>query len=341
MVAMAKKKGDLSGKQKSAILLIFLGQEISSKVFKEFSDDEMEILTLEIAKMQSVDQAVRDGVLEEFGELIEAFEHITQGGLSFANDILERALGREKAVEMIGKLSASFQVKPFDVVRTMEPDQVFNFIQSEHPQTIALILAHLSPNQASQILPALPIGIQADVARRIAQMERISPEIVREVEKVLEKKLSSVIGEEYTTTGGVDNIVDILNMVDRSTEKTILETLEIQDPELAEEIKNRMLVFEDVILLDNKGVQRIVREIDMKDLSIALKGSTEEVKEKFYGNMSKRAAKMLQEEMEFMGPVRMREVEESQAKIVGIIRQLEEQGDIVISRGDGEDEMIY
>jgi len=336
---MPKTKLELTGRQKVAILLIFLGPEISANIFKEFSEDEIELLTLEIAKMQKVEPEVRDAVLDEFKQLLEASEFISMGGIGYAKELLEKTLGAEKASEILGKLTATFQVRPFDVVRTLDPGQLLNFIQGEHPQAIALILSFLSAEKSAYILSQLGQEVQADVARRVAKMESTSPEVVREMERILEKKLSSVLSEDYTSVGGIDAIVEVLNKVDRGTEKSIIETLEIQDPELAEEIKKRMFVFEDVIHIDDRGIQRILREVDGKDLSVALKGSTEEVMEKFTKNMSKRAASMLEEDMEFMGPVRVKDVEEAQQKVVNIIRSLEEQGEVVISRG-GEEEII-
>ncbi|MGM0607717.1 MAG: flagellar motor switch protein FliG [Candidatus Muiribacteriota bacterium] len=336
---MAKQKVELTGRQKVAIVLIFLGPDLSAKIFQEFSEEEIELLTMEIAKMQKVEPEVKDKVLDEFSQLLQASEFISQGGIDYAKELLEKTLGSEKAGEILGKLTATFQVRPFDVVRTLDPNQLLNFIQGEHPQAIALILSFLPPEKSGYILSQLGQEIQADVARRVAKMESTSPEVVREMERILEKKLSSVLSEDYTSVGGIDAIVDVLNKVDRGTEKSIIETLEIQDPELAEEIKKRMFVFEDVIHIDDRGIQRILREVDTKDLSVALKGSSEEVLEKFSKNMSKRAGAMLQEDMEFMGPVRVKDVEETQQKIVNVIRGLEEQGEVVISRG-GEEEII-
>jgi len=333
------KKLELSGRQKAAILLIFLGPEIASEVLKELSDEEMEMLTLEIARLQKVESDVRDAVIDEFNQLLLAQEYLSMGGIRYAKELLEKALGSEKASEIISKLNASFQVRPFEIVRATDPTQLINFIQGEHPQAIALILAYLQPEKAAVVISSLSEEIQADVAKRLAIMDRTSPETVREVERLLEKKLSSILSEDFTSVGGIDATVEVLNKVDRGTEKTIIETLEVQDPELAEEIKKRMFVFEDVVSIDDRGIQRILREIDMKELAVALKGSGEDVLDKFSRNMSKRAVAMLQEDMEFMGPVRVKDVEESQQKIVNVIRSLEEAGEIIISRG-GEEELI-
>lgn len=333
------KKLDISGRQKAAILLIFLGPEIASEILKELSDEEMEMLTLEIARLQKVEPDLREAVLEEFNELLIAQEYLSMGGIDMAKKILEKAMGSEKASEIISKLTASFQVRPFEIVRATDPTQLINFIQGEHPQAIALILAYLQPEKAAIVISSLSEEVQADVAKRLAIMDRTSPETIREVERLLEKKLSSILSEDFTSVGGIDATVEVLNKVDRGTEKTIIETLEVQDPELAEEIKKRMFVFEDVISIDDRGIQRILREVDMKELAVALKGSGEDVLDKFSRNMSKRAGSMLQEDMEFMGPVRVKDVEESQQKIVNVIRSLEEAGEIIISRG-GEEELI-
>lgn len=306
---------EYSGREKAAMLLITLGPELSSKVFKHLKEEEIEQLTLEIANIRSVSPQDKDKVLEEFYQICLAQEYIAEGGIGYAKEVLEKALGTEKAMEIINKLTVSLQVRPFDFVRKADPSQILNFIQSEHPQTIALILAYLKPQQAAAVLSALPQEKQADVAKRIAQMDRTSPEIIKEVERILEKKLSSLVIEDYTATGGLQAIVDILNSVDRSTEKYIMETLEIEDSDLAEEIRKRMFVFEDILQLDNRSIQRFLREVDNYQLAVALKGATEEVQNVIFSNMSKRMAEMIKEDMEFMGPVRLKDVEEAQQKI--------------------------
>jgi flagellar motor switch protein FliG len=333
------KKSERTGKQKAAILLIALGSEKSAKIFSHLQDEEIEELTLEIANMQRVTTEEKEEILEEFYEICLAQDFISEGGISYAKDVLEKAMGSQKALEIINKLTASLQVRPFDFVRRTDASQLLNFIQNEHPQTLALILSYLNPNQAASILSALPQEKQADVAQRIAIMDRTSPEIIKEVEQVLERKLSSMMTQDYASTGGIQAIVEILLSVDRGTEKFIMETLEIQKADLAEEIRKRMFVFEDIVNLDSVSIQRFIREIDNSDLSVALKASTDEVKEVIYANMSKRMAEMLAEDMEFMGPVRLRDVEEAQQKIVNVIRKLEEAGEIIIARGGG-DELI-
>ncbi|MBO6111469.1 MAG: flagellar motor switch protein FliG [Lachnospiraceae bacterium] len=330
----------LSGIQKAAILLIALGPEKSSKIFKHLKEDEIEELTLEIANTRSVTPQIKEAVVNEFYQICLAQQYIAEGGIGYAKELLEQALGEEKATDVISRLTASLQVKPFEFVRKTDASQLLNFIQDEHPQTIALILAYLSPAQAAQIIGALPPDKQADVAKRIAVMDRTSPDVIKEVERVLESKISSLVNQDYTIIGGVDSIVEILNTVDRGTEKHIMETLEVDEPELADEIRKKMFVFEDVLLLDDRAIQRVLRDVDNNDLAMALKGANEQVQGAIFKNLSKRLAAMIKEDMEFMGPVRMKDVEEAQQKIVNIIRKLEDSAEIVISRGGGDEIVV-
>ena len=331
---------EISGVQKAAILLIALGPEKSAQVFKHLKEEEIDELTLEIANTKSITTQIKDEVIKEFYEICLAQQYIAEGGISYAKELLEGALGPEKAMEVIGRLTASLQVKPFEFVRKAEASQLLNFIQDEHPQTIALILSYLQPNQAAQIVGALAPEQQADVARRIATMDRTSPDVIKEVERILETKLASLVNQEYNIIGGVDAVVEILNTVDRGTEKHIMETLEIEDPELADEIRKKMFVFEDILLLDDRAIQRVLRDVENSDLSISLKGANEQVQAAIFNNLSKRLAAMIKEDMDFMGPVRMKDVEEAQQKIVNIIRKLEDAGEIVISRGGGDEIVV-
>ncbi|MDR7865453.1 MAG: flagellar motor switch protein FliG [Sporomusaceae bacterium] len=331
---------DMNGKQKAAILLISLGPDVASQVFKHLKEEEIEKLTLEIANQRKVTQESKDKVLVEFHQMALAKEYISSGGIDYAREIIEKALGQEKAMMIINRLTSSLQIRPFDFARKTDPSQLLNFIQNEHPQTIALIMAYLQPEQAGTILSALPPDRQVDVAKRIALMDRTSPDVIKDVERILERKLSSLVTQDFTAAGGVDAIVEVLNRVDRTTERTIIENLEIQNPELAEEIKKRMFVFEDIVLLDDRSLQLVLREIDSKDLALALKASSSEVAEKVYKNMSKRAAEMLREEIQYMGPVRIRDVEEAQQKVVNVIRRLEESGEIIVSRGKGDEIIV-
>lgn len=332
--------GNLAGRQKAAILLITLGPEKSAQIFKHLKEEDIEQLTLEIANMRTVTPEEKEDVLKEFYQICLAQEYISEGGISYAKDILERALGGQKALDVINRLTASLQVRPFDFVRKADPAQLLNFIQGEHPQTIALILAYLKPQQAATIVSSLPQDKQADVARRIAVMDRTSPEIIKEIERVLERKLSSMVTQDYTIAGGITSIVEILNSVDRGTEKFIMETLEVQDTDLAEQIRKRMFVFDDIITLDNRSIQRVTREVENSDWALALKNANEEVQKAIFSNMSKRLAEMIKEDMDYMGPVRLRDVEEAQQKIVNIIRKLEDAGEIVISRGGGDEIIV-
>lgn len=329
----------LTNQQKAAILCISLGPEYSAKVFRHLSDDEIEKITLEIASQHSVDQEQQQQVISEFYQMMMVKNYLSTGGLEYAQDVLEKALGAEKAANIINRLTTSLQVKPFDFLRKTDPSQLLNFIQNEHPQTIALVMAYLDSQQAAMLLSSLPPDRQSEVAKRVATMDRTSPEVIREVERVLERKLSTVVNQDFTTAGGIKAIVDVLNLVDRNTEKTILDTLEVENPELTEEIKKLMFVFEDIVMIGDRDLQLVLREVDNKDLSLALKGTNEDVASKIYKNMSTRAAEMLKEEIEFMGPVKLRDVEEAQQKIVGVIRRLEDKGLIQVSRGKG-DEMI-
>ena len=337
---MAEKTSEMTGVQKAAVLLITLGPEKSSEIFKHLKEDEIEELTLEIANTRSVAPDIKEEVINEFYQICLAQQYIAEGGIGYAKELLEKSLGTDKAADVITRLTASLQVRPFEFIRKTEPSQVLNFIQDEHPQTIAMILSYLSAQQSAMILSALSSEKQADVAKRIAMMDRTSPEVIKEVERVLEKKLSSIVSQDYTMAGGVDAIVSILNTVDRGTEKRIMESLEIEEPELAEEIRKKMFVFEDVMLLDDRAIQRVLREVENKDIATALKGANEEVQNVIFKNLSQRLAAMIKEDMEFMGPVRMKDVEEAQQKIVGIIRKLEDAGEIVISRGGSDDLVV-
>ncbi|KGX88450.1 flagellar motor switch protein FliG [Pontibacillus litoralis] len=336
---MAKKRG-MTGRQKAAVLLISLGPDVSAQVYKHLTEEEIEKLTLEISSVKKVEPDQKEEILDQFHQIALAQEYISQGGIGYAKKVLEKALGENEANNIINKLTSTLQVRPFDFARKADAGQILNFIQNEHPQTIALILSYLDAEQSAQILSELPQEMQADVAKRIAVMDSTSPEIISEVEQILERKLSATVTQDYTQTGGIESVVEVLNGVDRSTERTILDSLEIQDPELAEEIKKRMFVFEDIVTLDNRAIQRVIREVENEDLMLALKVASEEVKEIVFNNMSNRMADTFKDEMEFMGPVRLKEVEESQTRIVGVIRRLEDVGEIVIARGGGDDIIV-
>jgi flagellar motor switch protein FliG len=329
----------LNTRQKAAVLLIALGAEVTGQVFQHLPEEDVEQLMVEVARLGQVPHSERNTIIAEFREMCLAQEVISEGGIDHARRFLESAYGSDKASNIIGRVVQALQILPFDFVKKTDPAQLCSFIQEEHPQTIALILAHLSPNQAASVLSGLPQEVRAEVARRMAIMDRTPPEVIREIERVLQTKLSSVVTQNFTAVGGVKALVDVLNCVDRQTEKTILETLSENNPELADEVKRLMFVFEDITTLDDTSIQKVLREVDVKELGLALKGVGEEVQLRIYKNMSERAANMLREDMEFMGPVRLRSVEEAQQRVVGVIRRLEESGEIVVSRG-GNEELI-
>lgn len=330
----------LNGIQKAAILMIALGPDKSAKIVQHLGEAEIDQLTLEMSNVHKISAEQRDTVVDEFHQMCIANDYIAQGGIEYARDVLERALGEQKAFDIISRLSSSLKMRPFDLVRRTDPKQLLSFIQGEHPQTIALIMTHLPADKAATILSSLPHDKQADITRRIALMGRTSPDVLKEIEKILERKISSLAPTDYTTSGGIQSVVDILNRSDPGTLKVVMEALEMDDPELAEQVKRQMFVFEDIVMLDDRGIQLVLREVDSKDLALAIKGSNPEVGEKIMQNMSARASQMLKEDIEFMGPVRLRDVEDAQQRIVKVIRRLEESGAIVISRGGG-DELIY
>lgn len=323
----------LTGKQKAAILLISMGKETSSKIFNYLPDEEIEQLTIAIANIHKVDAKEKEEVLKEFHEMCIAQDFLAMGGITYAQDVLESALGKDRAKQIIQRLTTQLQVKPFDFARRIDPMQIYHFLQNEHPQTIALVLAHLDQQQSSMILSSLPGELQSDVARRIALLEQTSPEVIKEVEHILEQKLAATIRQDYSIVGGIDSIVSILNGVDRGTEKSILEHLGMKDNDLVEEIKKRMFVFEDIISLDRRAIQRVIQEVENQDLLLAMKAASPEVKKIIFENMSQRMVETFEEEMQYLGPVRVKDVEDAQGRIVSVIRRLEDSGEIVIARG--------
>jgi flagellar motor switch protein FliG len=334
------KGGKLTGIQKAAILFITLGPDASSGIIKKLPEKDIQKITYEIANIASVKSEQRHTILDEFMEMNKAKDFLVEGGVDYARNLLAKALGNQRAKEILDKvMEETQQYRPFSIARKADAHQLLNVISNEHPQTIALIMCYMQSDKAAQILAALPLELQSDVSFRIATMSSISPMVIKEIEKVLNGKLSSVIRTDSTVVGGIESLVEILNQVDRTTERNITEGLEQEDAELAEKVKESMFVFEDIITLDDVSIQRILREIDNKDLSLALKGCSEEVANSIYKNQSKRAAASLKEDMEFLGPVRLMDVEKAQQKIVGVLRRLDEAGEIVLSRG-GEDAII-
>lgn len=337
---MAKDNQSLTGVQKAAILFITLGPEAAAGIIKKLPESEIQKITYEIANIASVKSEQKQGILEEFIEMNKAKDYLIEGGIEYAKNLLSKALGSQRAMEILDKVTeATQQFRPFAIARKADAHQLLNIISDEHPQTIALILCYLQSDKSGQILSALPENVQAEVAYRIATMSNTSPMVVKEIEKVLDDKLSSVVKSDMKIIGGVQTIVDILNQVDRTTEKNITEGLEKEDAELAEKVKESMFVFEDIITLDDVSIQRVLREVETKELALALKGCSEEVANSIFRNQSKRAAAALKEDIEFLGPVRLMDVEKAQQRIVGVIRRLDEAGEIVLSRG-GEDAII-
>jgi flagellar motor switch protein FliG len=336
---ITKRKEEHTARQKAAIMLMIIGPEHAGNVLKHLKDDHVEQLTLEMARLERVSPEQREAVIAEFHEMCVAQDFIAEGGLDSAKRVLENAFGPDRAGEITQRVSAAMQIVPFEFLKRADPAQVLSFIQDEHPQTIALILAYMPISAAAAILSKIPHDLRAEVAARIASMEQTPPEVIRKVEDVLEKKVSSILNQELAQAGGPKALVELLNRVDRGTERFIMDSLTENHPELAEQVKNMMFVFEDLVQLDDRAVQQILREVDMKDLATALKGVAPEVQEKILHNLSERASAMLKEDMEFMGPIRLRVVEEAQQKIVGVIRRLEEAGEIFIGRS-GEEEVL-
>ncbi|MGQ9524906.1 MAG: flagellar motor switch protein FliG [Armatimonadota bacterium] len=332
MVA-TQSNGQLSGLEKAAILLIGLGEELAAEVMKHLSQDEIERLSIEIARKDHVPPSLQEAVEEEFEQLAMARQYIAQGGVEYARTVLEKALGRQKAEEILDRVLSSMKVRPFDSLREADPNQLFQFLQKEHPQTIALVLVHLPPQKAAAILSALPPELQADVALRIITMDRTTPEVIEQVETLLSRKISTIGALETAPVGGPKSLVDMLNNADRSTEKTILDALAESNPEMADAVKQLMFVFEDIVKLDNRSMQVVLRHVEPDDLRLALKTASDAVKDAVFRNMSSRAAEALREDIEMTGPVRLRDVETAQQRVVAVIRQLEEAGEIIVGRG--------
>ncbi len=330
----------LSQTQKAAVLMVALGQDIAPKILKELSENEIERLTLEIANLRDIPPTIEQKVLKESSEIIMAQQYISQGGVDYARRLLDKALGKDKTNEILRKLEGAIKQTGFGLLKNIDPKQLINFIQNEHPQTISLILTQLSPQTAAAILSELPTELQADVAFRIATMEKISPDIIKELEGVLQTQFADVGGRDLSVSGGTKIVAEILNLIEGSIEKSIIEGIEVENSELASEIKNLMFVFEDIVLLDNRAIQRILKEVETRDLSIALKAASEEVRQKIFTNVSDRVGTMIKEEMEYMGPMRLSDVEGTQQKIVESIRKLQDEGQIIISGRGGKEELV-
>lgn len=338
LVAKSKPQIRLSNLRKAAIFMISIGPEASARIFRNLSEEEIEKISIEIAKLENISSSELAEVDEEFHQMVLAQEYITAGGLAYAQEILEAALGEARALDIIRRVQSTIQVRGFNVLENVDLNQLLSFLQKEHPQTIALVLSQLTPTQAASILTELPSNIQVEVMHRIAKMERVSPDTLNAVEKVLESHIE--VSESTSKLGGVKSAAEILNMVGQRFEKHVLTGIAQDDTELAVEIKNLMFVFEDLIILDDRSIQKVLKEVENRELSMALKACSDEVKHKILSNMSKRASDMIIEELEYMGPVRLREVEEVQQRIVDIIRRLEEEGEVVIATGSLDDQLV-
>ena len=330
-----------NGRRRAAAFLIALGPELAADIMRTLPEEDISRLTWEIVGIGSLTQDEREDIMSTFYETLVGRDFVSVGGLAYAQDMLERAMGKERADEIVTKLSAHTGARPFQFLQQVDPKDLVNFIQSEHPQVVALILAYLPTDFASALLQRLPEDTQAEVAVRLAMMERTSPEVLEDIESAMRARLGTVFApRQDVTAGGIDAVVEILRKVDLQTEKAILDGLEKTDPETANEIKKRMFVFDNITLLDDRSIQRVLRDVDAKELGMALKGASDEVRERIVTNMSERAGKMLEDDMAALGPVRMRHVEQAQARIVAAVRQLEEAEEIFVMRGGEEDLLV-
>ncbi len=334
------KYESMTPQQKAAVALVSFGPEVSGLVLKGMNEQDLEKITIEIANLRDVPPEIEEKVIEECHQIFMARQYISQGGVDYAAQILEKAVGTKRAREILNRLESTIQAKGFTLLKDIDPKQLSSFFQNEHPQTIALVLTQLSVQQAAAIISELSPELQAEVSLRIATMEKISPEILKEIESTLEGHFESSSGRDLSTSGGAKAIAEILNLVESTAEKNILQSLEAEDADLAAEVKNMMFVFDDIILLDDRSIQRLLKEVETKDLSLALKATTDEVKKKIYKNVSERVAVLIKEEMEFMGPTRLSDVEAAQGRVVEVIRRLEEEGQIIIAGRGGKEEII-
>lgn len=331
---------DLTGVRKAAVLLVSLDQDKAAEILKRLPPDAIEEVGREIASLSEVTNSHRKEIFNEFYNLALANSYVGEGGLEYAKALLTKSLSEEDAKRVIHQVTQQVQTTPFSFLQKAESENLLTFIQDEHPQTIALILAHLPAQKASEILVGLPSQKQIEVVKRVANMEQTNPEVIKEVERGLEHRLSDIVSQTFEKAGGVDTVAEILNLADRSTEKGIMEGLEAEDPDLVEQIRRLMFVFEDILLVNDKGIQSVLKEVDNNELALALKTASEELRQKIFKNMSERAAQLIGEDMQFMGPVRVSDVESAQQKIVDIVRRLEDAGEIIIAGRGGEKEMI-
>ncbi len=331
---------EINGLRKAAILLLAIDRESAAELLKRLDREQVEDVTREIAALSDVETRTRDKVVEEFYNLALARAYVEEGGLTYAKSLLEKSLPKDEAERVIEQIEHQVSKQPFSFLQKAETENLLTFIQDEHPQTIALILAHLPPHKASEILVGLPAAKQIEVVIRIANMEQTNPEVIKEVERGLENRLSGIVSQKFQRVGGVESVAEMLNLADRATEKAIMEALESEDPDLVEQIRRLMFVFEDILQVDDRGIQKVLKEVDNNELALSLKTASDELKNKIFGNMSERATQLIKEEMEFMGPVRVSDVEAAQQKIVDVVRRLEDAGEIIIMGRGGEKDMV-
>lgn len=334
------KYEELSSTRKAAIALVAFGTEVASLVLKTLDDEDLEKLTVEIANLREVPPDIEERVINECHEIFMARQYISRGGVEFAKEILENAVGNQRAVDILNRLESSLRTSGFNLLKNIDPRQMVNFIQNEHPQTISLILTQLTPHQAAGVLAELPPELQSEVALRVARMEKISPDVLKEVELTLESHFQNTAGRDLSVSGGAKTIAEVLNLIETAAEKNILRAIEADNPDLASEIKNMMFVFDDLVLLDDRSIQRLLKEVETMHLAISLKAASDDVKNKIFANVSERVGVLIREEMEFMGPVRLSDVETAQQRIVETIRRLEEEGQIVIAGRSGKEDII-
>ena len=339
-MAAPLKYEEMTPIQKAAVALVAFGPEVSAHVLKGMSENDLEQITIQIANLREVPTDVEEKVIDECHQIFMARQYVSQGGVDFAQQILEKAVGIGKAKEILHRLESSIKSHGFSLLKDIDPKQLTSFLQNEHPQTISLILTQLNPQQAAAVLSELTPELQAEVSLRIATMEKIAPEILGEIEQTLEGHFERTAGGEMSSSGGAKAIAEVLNLIDTTAEKNILQSLEAEDADLAAEVKNMMFVFDDITLLDDRSVQRLLKEVETKDLSLALKAASDDVKKKMFSNVSERVAMMIKEEMEFMGPTRLSDVEAAQGRIVDAVRRLEEEGQIIISGRGGKEDII-
>ena len=338
--ATTESPTELPGVRKAAILLLALDQEAASTLLQSMPNKSVEEVTRELASLENIPERMRDGVLQEFYDLAVAHTWAREGGLDYARALLSKSLDPKEAERILQQIRTQVRKTPFAFLQKAESTNLLTFIQDEHPQTIALIVSHLPHHKASEILGGLPSPKQIEVVKRVANMEQTNPEVISEVERGLEARLANMLNQSFEKIGGIETVAEMLNLVDRTTEKSIMEGLEAEDPDLVEEIRRLMFVFEDILLVNDKGIQSVLKEVDNEELSLALKTASEELKEKIFRNMSERAAKLIQEDMEYMGPVRVSDVEGAQQRIVDVVRRLEDAGEIIISGRGGDKEMV-